>query len=228
MANLDAAWILAAVRIFAILRAQSPWRAAAGPVWPVVAAGFAVMLAPAVLPGAQVTASLTISALLTEALLGTALGIVVALPGWALLGASAASASALRTSPGAWVGLSVALVGGTALALGIHQPLLLALRGTMQTIPLGTATLAVSAADLAHLLHAMTVLALALSTPVLLTAAVAELAVRAVSQGPLAATPLASASAPWLRTGAALVALGASWQAYGATWAQATFAVPTL
>ena len=68
--------------------------------------------------------------------------------------------------------------------------------------------------------YAMTVLALALATPVLLTVAVADLATRLLGRGSDPAGALMDALRPWLRTAGALIALGASWAAYPEAWAR--------
>jgi flagellar biosynthesis protein FliR len=212
------AWILVAVRVFAILRAQVLWQATVGAWWTVVAAGLALVLAPG-LADAAGPVELSLTAVAIEALVGTAIGVVVSLPGWALIGGSATSAAVLRTTPGPMVGLAVALVAATSLALDLHQPLLVSLSASVETIPPGTFAIAYDASSLAQAVHASVVLALSLATPVLLAALVAEVAMAGVGAGPAPAGP--QAAAPWLRTAAALVALGASWQAYAIVWAHA-------
>lgn len=224
MGGIEGAWVLAAIRTFAILRAQVLWRTAVGPVWPLVAAGLAVVLAPTVATSSAPPLTITTAAL--ELLLGTAIGIVAALPGWALVGAASASAATLRTSPKPFVALTIAFVSATALALGLHQPLLVALRETTAQISTTTIGGQLSWTLVARSLHAMTVLALALATPVLLCAAVAHLVLSWLGRGPAGMGPLADALTPWIAAAGALVALGASWQAYGAVWAGAALGVP--
>ena len=223
MGELESTWILAALRTFAILRAQALWRTAVGVSWPFVAAGLALVLAPAVAGPSAPQLSWTTAGI--ELLVGTAIGIVVSLPGWALLGAATASATALRVAPKPMLALTVAFVLAVALSLGLHRPLLFALRETGQ---MGAWAIAGDASWIvvARSLHAMTLLALALATPVLLCLAVAHLTLSWLGRGPAGFAPVADAVTPWIGAAGALVALGASWQAYGAIWAHAALGVP--
>jgi hypothetical protein len=156
-----------------------------------------------------------------ELALGTALGLVVTLPGYAVIGASRESFARLglaaeRTSTVAMVA-AISIAGG--LALGLHRPLLLAWLETLDRWEPGlpatwvppafdVSAVAMAAADLSFL-------ALALATPVLLTAAVMDVASAWVLR--VSARP-ASALHTWARFSACLIALGASWEAYSSSW----------
>ncbi len=223
MSELETAWILAALRTFAILRAQVLWRTAVGGTWPFVSAGLALALAPTV--AAPSGPALSWASAGTELLVGTAIGIVVSLPGWALIGGATANASALRVAPKPLLAATVAFVLAVALALDLHQPLLLGLRESGQVGAVAIAS-DVTWMLVARAVHAMTLLALSLATPVLLCLAVAHLTLSWLGRGPAAMGPVADTLTPWIGAAGALVALGASWQAYGAIWAGAALGVP--
>jgi flagellar biosynthesis protein FliR len=131
----------------------------------------------------------------------------------------------LRTAPRPLVGLGVAIALATALGIGLHRPLVLAIVETFGVFSLGepqqwlALTTVLGTPWLLRALHGALLLALALATPVLLTAAVVEVALGLVGQGPGPAAVVMAAVRPWLRTAGGLVALGASWAAYGAVWA---------
>lgn len=227
-----ALWAFAAVRVFAILRVQPQWRAVVGPWWDVVAAAFGIVLAPLVVgTGAAIEVSSVgqfAGLVLIELLLGTVIGLFVSLAGHALMGAMATSSMGLglrSTESRSFVGLGVCVVLATALTLGLHRPLFVSLEATLTVWPIGRpGAWAWSQADLLGTLvlaaHAMTVLALSLATPVLLSLAVVDLATRLLGRGPAPAEPVMDALRPWARTAAALVALGASWSAYPEAWAR--------
>lgn len=218
------AWL--AVRLFALLRAQTLWRGALGGAWPLIAAALAGLLAAAWRPAdvEPVAWAVWLPVAVLEALLGAVLGALVSLPGEAALGAARASGLALGLArPRAWEALHLALAGALALALDLHRPLLAGLRGTAARWPVGQpaawrfdggldAAIA-GAGELAAL-------ALGLATPVLLTAAIVELGLGfAARVQPLAAA--APALRPWFVTAAALAALGAAWTAYPESWLRA-------
>lgn len=216
---------LVAARSWAILRAQVLWRSLIGGLWWLVALGIAVAtapLGPVVTPPGSVSAWLV--AALAEVALGTAIGYVVSLPGYALLGAAAVQAKVLRTATAPWVALTAALVGALALLSGLHRPLLDALTQTYEIFEVAAPAQWLTAAQtdglrwVVRALHVMLVLALAFATPVLLAAAVVEsgLGLAAAGGGP-AAMPVRALQA-WLRVAAALVALGAGWAAYPQAW----------
>lgn len=223
---------LVAVRCFAILRAQVLWRTVTGPLWWVLALGLGLALsvgtaAAVPMPIALDTARGWLMAAAAELVLGTLIGIVVSLPGHALLGAAAAQASVLRTRPGPWVGLSAALVTAVALGAGLHHPLLHALTQTHILFPLGDPERWLELVQteglpwLLQALHAMLVLALALATPVLLTAAVVELGLGLAAAAVAPTAPVPGAVRTWAGVAAALIALGASWAAYPLAWGSA-------
>ena len=133
---------LAAVRAWACLRVQASWRATIGPSWEWIAATVAVVLAGlAALRGqlplvAPTSGGALISALVFELGLGTALGLIASLPGWALVGAGRQSEAALglqalrgQDSGGALTRLVVAASLCAGLSLGLHAPLLAGLLG---------------------------------------------------------------------------------------------------
>ncbi|MCH9681386.1 MAG: hypothetical protein K0V04_08135 [Deltaproteobacteria bacterium] len=223
---------LAALRWWALLQMQVLWRACVGPWWTVVAALLAIALAVGGLPGPGVAVVPQVDPWLAagaELMLGAGLGLVVALPGHALLGAAQTSARVLGTAPGPWRMLTVALVGTTALTLGLHRPLLLGAQGLLDAWPIGAPQAwaeGISEIPVAQLAHGTTVLALALVTPVLLVAVVAELGTRLVARGGSTAAPVVDGLAPWLRVAAALTATGASWAAYDAIWAGRALGLP--
>lgn len=222
-------WALAAARLWAILWVQVLWRTAV-PAWGLVGAGLAGLVATLVeRPGTELPISLghLVAAVGLELLLGFAIGLVATLPGYALVGAMSASAVVLRAPPRLLVGLGVAVALATALGIGLHRPLVSALLETFTIFHLGDApawvhrTAVSGLASLLRAAHAALVLALALATPVLLTAAIAELMTGLVSRGPGPAHAAVSPLRPWLRVAGGLVALGASWGAYGHVWAEA-------
>jgi flagellar biosynthesis protein FliR len=236
-------WSWAALRVWAILRAQVLWRAAVGPWWWLVAAGLSLVLAPAAI-GQHVSGLDTsvVDALagmdpatwilvgLLELLVGTMIGLLAALPGHALVGAAQASSGLLGLSTlrsRGLIQLAVALVLVMGLSLEIHHPLLGGLLGTFAVFPLGKPeTWLAFPADgfvttVAMAAHSMTVLALALLTPVLLACLIADVVARLLGRGPGAAEPVAGALRPWLRVALALTALGASWAAYPEAWSRA-------
>ena len=213
---------LLALRLWALLSVQVLWRATVGWVWLLVSAVLAVVLAMADggSVGAAAVGSDPVLAALAELMLGALLGLVIALPGYALLGAAQASAKVLMTRPAAWRALTLSLVAATALSLGLHRPLLLGARELSAAWPVGDPSAwlqASSQISLARVAHGMTLLALTLATPALLVGALAELVARIAERGSLAG--LGDAVGPWLRVAGALVATGASWAAYDAIWA---------
>lgn len=216
--------LLLAVRVFAILRAQVLWRQAVGPLWWVIAAALAVLILPWTSVSLEGGAVLDPTSVVAELLLGTVLGIVASLPGWALHGSAQAMSTVLRVGTPALGGLLVALTLAFAMGMGLHHALLQAAVDTAQAWPLGQPAAWIERADAAVVAragHALLVLALAFATPVLLVAAVVEVATGLVGRGPAGVTPPVQTTTAWLRAAAALVALGASWQAYGQVWAEA-------
>ncbi|MBZ5711248.1 hypothetical protein [Nannocystis pusilla] len=218
-----AAWAWLALRLFAILHAQTLWRAAAGGTWWAIAAALAGVLAAAWTTGeaAPVAWSGWLTAAGFEVLLGATIGALVRLPGDAALGAARRSGVSLGLGRArGFAALQLALAGSLALAVGLHRPLLTGLRACAMRWPAGDPGAWELPLDLpatSAAAHDATVLALGLATPVLLTAAVVELALAsAATTGPFAA--LARASRSWLVAAAALVALGAAWAVHPEAW----------
>jgi hypothetical protein len=217
------AWLgvgLVALRWWGILWMQALWRAAVGPWWTVVSAGLAVVLAlgtgrwdavPQVDPWLAAAAELGLGALV---------GLVVALPGHAVLGAAAASARVLGTAAGPWRALTLGIVGATALGLGLHRPLLLGAQGVLEAWAVGD-PLAWGMVEIpvGRLAHGLALLALTLATPALLAGALGELVLRVVGARAGAGGAMLEGAAAWLRMAGAAVATGASWAAYDAIWA---------
>lgn len=241
--SLVVVWSWSALRVWAILRAQVLWRATVGPWWWLVAAGLALVLAPpAVGPrmasidvsfghgflGVDLEAWILVG--MCELLLGTVIGLIATLPGHALVGAAQAQSGLLGlTSVGSrgLVRLAIALVLVMALSLELHHPLLGGLLGTFAVFPVGRPEVWLAlppdglATTAAMAAHGMTVLALAMLTPVLLGCLISDVVARLLGRGPGAADPVASALRPWLRVALALTALGASWAAYPGAWSRA-------
>lgn len=222
--------LLATVRWFAVLRVQPLVRIALGPATWGAALVLAFVLAlrdaglyPALAPMSK--ESLVI-AVVAEALLGTAIGHVLALGAHAIVGAATSTALVLRTPPAPLVALFVALVLATSLALGLHHAALQGAAALQSAWPLGDPlawipTAARAVPTIVATTSAAFTLALAFATPALLTAATAELVAAAVARGPGSAAALAQAVAPTLRLAMVLVALGASWAIDLPRWAAA-------
>lgn len=217
-----------ALRLFGLLRAQTLWRDAVGPPWEGISAALAICMALVLLPTATVEAVPFTRFLLVgacELLLGSVMGVLLSLPGVALLGAAGQSAAVLQLprSRGLPLLLAVACLAGGLLA-GVHRPLLLALRELLLLWPVGAPTrwlpgLPALASWVGSAGQACLVLALSFATPVLLSAATLDLGLRLASRG--AAASVVEAARPWLSVVAALVALGAAWAAYPGAWLRA-------
>src|SRR5690606_16318714 len=178
-----AAWILATVRLWALLRVQAGWRAAVGPVWEVVALVLAFVLA-APLSQAGAVATLSWGTLAAEAALGTCLGLGLSLGGRAVVGAARWQADAFGVPPRAWTRLGAALAGVAAVGGGLHHAALAGLGHVVELWPLGRPDLwgmgDLSVLALLDGARALLVLGLALATPVVLVAATAQLALGAL------------------------------------------------
>lgn len=216
------AW--ATLRLFGLLRQQTLWRVAVGPAWEVVAAVLAGLVAVvATSAGADrvVTLPTWLLVAVCEFLLGSVVGILVSLPGHALLAAAGQSGESLNVPrSGLVVVFAVTCLAG-GLAVGIHHPLLLGLQQQLTQWPLGEPARwwpALDGIDARVIAAAQGYLALAftLATPVLLSVAVVDLTLRLTIRG-VASAP-GDALRPWLATTAALVALGAAWAAYPEAW----------
>jgi type III secretory pathway component EscT len=229
------AWTLAlaSVRLWALLRVQASWRSLLGLRWEPIAAALAVALAAVAWSGSAITLAppdsladaLVLVAL--EFLLGSVLGLIASLPGWALCGAAEQAELELAGGgrPRSLAALTIALALAAALALGLHRPLLVALIGSLSSLPLGdpiawTTAIEPTLVALPGLLLRFTALALALATPVLLIRLIVEVGLVALGRGPDPAALLLAGTAPGLRFAAAALALAASWSAYPRAWAQ--------
>ncbi|MCB9570214.1 MAG: hypothetical protein H6710_23890 [Myxococcales bacterium] len=231
------------LRLAALLALQPAWLRALGPLWLAIAALLALAIAlPLALSTPHVfldmseviSASAWLRGALVELALGGLAGLLVGLPGLALLGAARASGRALGLrQANALEALILALVLALGLGLGLHRPLLLGLREFALLLPPGgggpgallaalpRATPAiVGAAD--HLLF----LALALATPVILTRALVELA--GALMLPAEGERPSAGVLPWLASAAAMIALCASWSAYPEAWLRALAPPPAL
>jgi hypothetical protein len=225
--DVPSAWLgvgLVALRWWALLQVQVLWRAAVGRWWIAVSAGLAVVLAlgsggwgavPTVVPVVDPWL-----AAVAEVGLGALVGMVVSLPGHAVLGAAGASGRVLGTAAGPWRALTLALVGATALGLGLHRPLLLGAQGALEPWAVGD-PLAWGSVDVpvGRLLHGLALLALTLATPALLAGALGEVVLRVAGARAGAGGSMLDATAAWLRVAGAAVATGASWAAYDVIWA---------
>lgn len=232
--------VLAAARGWACLRVQASWRRAIGPVWEWIAAAVALVVAGLALARGQLEqgvpagVSELIVALLLELGLGTVIGLLVSLPGWALVGASEHSEGALGIAAldregegGALTRVVVAASLCAGLSLGLHAPLLAGLLGIFDRFALaqpsawlGGLSGGLSALGVAEAAAAMTTLALALVTPVLLAQALVQLCLVSLGRADAGAAELASVLGSGLRLGAALLALGAAWSAYPEAFAR--------
>lgn len=242
MINLGAALLLGSARIWALLRVQASWRAALGLRWEWIAAAVAVAVAGLALGRGQLggavlelgdPATLVVS-LGFEIVLGSVLGLAVSLPGWALVGAARETELQLELRGGgggdgdgggslATLVIVASLAAG--LGLGLHRPLLAGLLGSFDRFALGrpgawAPLLEAGTPWLAEQLVAITALALALATPVLLTRVLVEIGAGSLARVGFEAASLSAALTPALRLAGALVALGAAWSAYPEAFAR--------
>lgn len=220
---------LLAVRLWALLAVQVAWRRAVGPLWVVVSAGLAVVVSVAVTAGtADPLGVPTLGGVLIEAAIGTGIGLLASLPGYALVGAMDQSQSALgltRDTGGTLVAVALALATGTALALDLHHAAIAALVATLEWMPVGAdvlpwAGLLPSAQALIDAAHHLLFLGLSLATPVLLVVAIVDVVTALLGrEGPLS-IPI-EATGAWARVAVALAALAASWATHPEAWVRA-------
>jgi hypothetical protein len=225
---------LASARVWALLRVQASWRRAIGPSWGWIAAALAVLVAGLALVRGQLAAPVVSDvyvlgvALGFELLLGSVIGLAASLPGWALIGAAAQSERALGVhadAAGSFGALLVTASLAAGLSLGLHAPLVAGLLGLFDRFVLATPsewapTLTLLPAWLIEQVAGISVLALALATPVLLTRALVQLCVVSLGRGMSGSADLMAALAPGLRLATALVALGAAWSVYPEAFAR--------
>lgn len=227
--------LLAGARVWALLRVQPSWQRALGRQWQwqalLVAGPIALILATRSSPSAPPeleSLAVLVLALAFELLLGTVLGMLAALPGHALVGASDQMSARLGLDASQPSLARVVVMASLAfgLGLGLHAPLLAGLVGVGESLPLGRpeAWLApLLDLDVALVVDAairMTALALALATPVLLTEMLASLALATLVRAEACADVLAEVLGPGLRFASALLALGAAWSAYPEAFAR--------
>lgn len=221
--------LLAVARLFGILRAHVLLRRVAGPAWWAIAAVLAVGLSPLVVGTIAVEESLGIlewvGLTLLEFGLGTVLGIVLSFPAHAVLGAAQVTSLAALQGPGqkTLAALVVLVAACLGWALSLHHALLHAVIELANQFPVADMqawTTAVSGDNLPRLIHGLCVLALALATPVLLTAAVIDAALRLTAH--TGGADLGEAIRPWTITAGSLIALGASWSAFPHVWGLAS------
>lgn len=227
---------LASARVWACLRVQASWRRVVGPSWAWISVVLAVVVAGLALVRGQLAAApvpdLHVLGLWLgfELLLGSVVGLAVSLSGWALIGAADESERGLGLRADADTGGSFAALLVTAslaagLSLGLHAPLCAGLLGLFDRFTLARPdewlpALALLPGWLLEQVTGITVLALALATPVLLTRALVQLCVVSLGRGDAGSADLLAALAPGLRLAAALVALGAAWSAYPEAFAR--------
>lgn len=228
MSGVLVAVLLASARTWALLRMQASWRVAIGPSWGLVAAGLAVIVGVLALLRGQLPMTLELSwfellgALAFELLLGAVIGLVVALPGWALIGAAEESAGQLECGEGvARVVVLLSLAG--ALELGVHRFVWIGLLEGVNRFPLGEPLAwgqAILCIDLIGACVTWCCLALALATPVLLSRMLVELCLATLRPGGVASVDLHAVLGPGLRVGVGLLALAAAWSAYPQAFAR--------
>jgi flagellar biosynthesis protein FliR len=228
-----AALLLAAARLWALLRVQASARAALGRRWEWIAAALAVALALVAslggrLDSIELEGFAWIVALGFEVLLGSVLGLFASLLGWGLVGAASQTEAELGVrgtgEHGSVATVIVAASLAAALSLGLHRPAIAALLGSFAEFPLADPSAWVPELELGSWLIdravASTGLALALATPVLLTRVIVELTIASLARTGVEAASLTAVIAPALRLVAALVALGAAWSAYPEAFAR--------
>ncbi len=229
--------LLASARLWATLRVQASWRWAIGPTWEWIAGALAVCMATLAWSSGRLgEAALAegptfVLALLFELILGTVLGLMISLPGWALVGAARESEHALgwqgeQGESGSLARLLIAASLAAALALGLHAPLCAGLLGLFDRFALARPpdwlpALAELPDYLIDRAVAITLLALALATPVLLTRTIVALCLSSLAREREDAAELLDVLSPGMRLAAGLVALGAAWSAYPEAFARA-------
>lgn len=233
--------LLASARLWACLRVQASWRWAIGPTWEWIAGAVAVSVTVLAWSGGRLhlgtgasglgvamSGHALILALAFELILGTVLGLAASLPGWALLGAARESEQALgwQGESGSLARLLVIASLAGALALGLHAPLCAGLLGVFDRFALAHPSAWLPAlvelpGYLVDRAVAITLLASALATPVLLTRLVVALALASLGRERADAAELLDVVGAAARLGAGLLALGAAWSAYGEAFARA-------
>lgn len=232
-------------RVWAILRLQVLWSRFVGGAWNVVSAAAALAVVFVLLPSTTLPASASSwpgwEALLLgvgfELLLGSVLGLLAALPQHAAIGAGLVSAEGLPLGRSevskSWMALWVALTLVFGFAMQAHHAALEVLAATFERWPafspasiwrgegLGFVSGSAPLEAVVRATHAATVLALALSTPVLLTRAFFAIGLKSTVRAPKTASELDRVWHDWSIAVCSLVALGAAWSTFSSAWAQA-------
>ena len=236
-------WALASARLFGLLRVQAAWASALGRSWQWISLVLAAVLGAVLLGSARLKIPLAggvlddgitaLAMLALELMLGSVIGLVLSLPGWALVGAATHSEHGLQLrmrddqARGSVAGLLVVASLAAGLSLRLHHPLIAGSEQLFARLALAApgswagALLELDALALAGLCAELTIFALALATPVLLSSAIVSVALAALARGSDEAASLSAALDPGLRLAAALVALGAAWTAYSGSVALA-------
>lgn len=228
--------LLASARVWALARAQVVWRTAAGSGWGLWCVPVALGMGSGFALGSDVTGVVSLSVidmaigLGFELALGTVIGGVVALPGLALVGAMEQATVTWRvaaTGRRAFVTLMAVVTLLGAVALHVHRPFVAAVFTCLHSWPVGEPGAWLGVVDELDVgtrvlawAHVLVVLALAFVVPVLLIAAVVDIATRLASASGPVAEQLAAGVAPWGRLGAALIGLWISYAAYSESWAR--------
>jgi hypothetical protein len=223
------------VRLWACLRVQASWRWAIGASWEWIAAAFAIAVAVLAWAGGRLGADVVMDgsaiglALVFELLLGSVIGLLISLPGWALVGAAQESEQGLawQGESGSFARLLVVASLAAGLALGLHAPLCASLLGLFDSFVLGRPSAWLPASSVSALSSyvidravAFTLLGLALATPVLLTRMIISLCLASLGRERFETQDWFDVLIPGLRLGAGLVALGAAWSAYPEAFAR--------
>jgi type III secretory pathway component EscT len=221
------------LRVWSTLRVQVLWARIVGGSWWLVSAALAWALTLSLAGQADLSAfawsglQTWVVLALREFAIGTLWGVVVALPTHAVLGVATEIRNFFSTPSGgdALVISISSLALLLAIGLGLHHPTLLALSDAMNVIQVGAAELSQWSREplelVSRLARDLLTLALALSTPLFLSLAVADTVIGGWAKGFAVEARAARAAASWLRASAALLALGASWLSFPQTWARA-------
>lgn len=218
---------LAVARLFGILRAHVLLRHVTGVAWWAISAVLAIGLSPLVLASTSTepTGGIEWVALVVlEFGLGTVLGTVLSFPGHAVIGSAQLVGIATLQGPRQKTMAAMVLLVAASLgwALSLHHALFETVVELARQFPVADIESwgrALDPANLPRLAHGLCVLALALATPVLLTAAVADAALRLTGQS--GEQDWTASLRPWVITAGALIALGASWSAFPQVWGHA-------
>lgn len=233
----DAPWmaLALALRIWAVLRVQVVWRQSCGRAWWWLAPALATVLATSLLFSGTLDAATVprglprLAWMVAEFGLGTAMGWIVALPGWAAWGAAGLNAERFRLVDGmAARRLLLLLPVAAGWSLGVHHLLIESLAGTFEAWPVGHVETwpVVASADalferLPKLAAELSLLALTFATPVLLTEAVVRTTLNVAAAPDPRAWLNSEGLRLWWVSAMGLIALGSAWLAYPQSWGRA-------